>query len=116
MELEERVDEDVVISDVCDIILQHATHHFSVYIDYVRNQVYQEKTYSQLMEKNPHFHAVLCRLQELPQCQRLPFMSFLLLPFQRITRIKMLIEVGDAGPALCSGHSHHACVMSRGFF
>ncbi|XP_071988422.1 ephexin-1-like isoform X2 [Engystomops pustulosus] len=92
MELEERVDEDVVISDVCDIILQHATHHFSVYIDYVRNQVYQEKTYSQLMEKNPHFHAVLCRLQELPQCQRLPFMSFLLLPFQRITRIKMLIE------------------------
>ncbi|KAM3925262.1 uncharacterized protein RB166_008515 isoform 2-T4 [Leptodactylus fuscus] len=92
MDLESRVDEDVIISDVCDIIHHHAVHHFSVYIDYVRNQVYQEKTYSELMERSPQFHAVLCRLQELPQCQRLPFMSFLLLPFQRITRIKMLIE------------------------
>ncbi|XP_056408486.1 rho guanine nucleotide exchange factor 15-like [Hyla sarda] len=92
MDLESRVDEDVIISDVCDIIYHHAINHFSVYIDYVRNQVYQEKTYSELMEKNPQFHALLCRLQELPQCQRLPFMSFLLLPFQRITRIKMLIE------------------------
>ncbi|XP_040271244.1 ephexin-1-like isoform X2 [Bufo bufo] len=92
MDLEARVDEDVIISDVCDLIYQHSVHHFTVYVDYVRNQVYQEKTYSELMEKNPQFHAVVCRLQELPQCQRLPFMSFLLLPFQRITRIKMLIE------------------------
>lgn len=92
MDLESRVDEDIVISDICDIIYHHAVHNFPVYKDYVRNQLYQEKTYSELMEKNPHFHAILCRLQELPQCQRLPFMSFLLLPFQRITRIKMLIE------------------------
>ncbi|XP_018427958.1 PREDICTED: ephexin-1-like [Nanorana parkeri] len=81
MDLESRVDEDVVISDICDIIYHHAVHNFPVYKDYVRNQLYQEKTYSELMEKNPQFHAVVCRLQELPQCQRLPFMSFLLLPF-----------------------------------
>ncbi|XP_029436585.1 rho guanine nucleotide exchange factor 15 isoform X2 [Rhinatrema bivittatum] len=43
-------------------------------------------------ERNVQFATVITRLQELPQCQRLPFMSFLLLPFQRITRIKMLIE------------------------
>ncbi|XP_041444914.1 rho guanine nucleotide exchange factor 15 isoform X2 [Xenopus laevis] len=92
MDLEDRVEENIIITDVCDIIYQHALHHFPVYIDYVRNQVFQEKTYSELLEKNPQFHATLCRLQELPQCQRLPFMSFLLLPFQRITRIKMLIE------------------------
>ena len=42
---------------------------------------------------NVAFATVITRLQESPQCQRLPFMSFLLLPFQRITRIKMLIEV-----------------------
>lgn len=42
---------------------------------------------------NAQFAAVITRLQESPQCQRLPFVSFLLLPFQRITRIKMLIEV-----------------------
>uniref|UniRef100_A0A4W4GF80 Rho guanine nucleotide exchange factor 15b n=1 Tax=Electrophorus electricus TaxID=8005 RepID=A0A4W4GF80_ELEEL len=38
------------------------------------------------------FATVIARLQEAPKCQRLPFVSFLLLPFQRITRIKMLIE------------------------
>lgn len=44
-------------------------------------------------KNNVQFAAVITRLQESPQCQRLPFMSFLLLPFQRITRIKMLTEV-----------------------
>ncbi|KAE8620663.1 hypothetical protein XENTR_v10010410 [Xenopus tropicalis] len=92
MDLEDRVEENIIITDVCDIIYAHSRHHFPVYIDYVRNQVFQEKTYSELLEKNPQFHAALCRLQDLPQCHRLPFMSFLLLPFQRITRIKMLIE------------------------
>nr|XP_060636075.1 rho guanine nucleotide exchange factor 15 [Anolis sagrei ordinatus] len=91
-DLETRLAESLQISDVCDIVEDHAQQSFSVYIDYVRNQLYQEKTYSTLMEKNPQFATVVTRLQELPQCQRLPFMSFLLLPFQRITRIKMLIE------------------------
>ncbi|XP_041094086.1 rho guanine nucleotide exchange factor 15 isoform X2 [Polyodon spathula] len=91
-DLEERVEESLVISDVCDIIHYHAQHHFPVYVDYVRNQIYQEKTYSALMETNVQFASVITRLQESPQCQRLPFISFLLLPFQRITRIRMLVE------------------------
>lgn len=90
--LEERLDESIIISDICDIIHYHAQHHFPAYIDYVRNQIYQEKTYSNLMQTNTQFATVIARLQESPKCQRLPFMSFLLLPFQRITRIKMLIE------------------------
>ena len=48
---------------------------------------------SVLRKTNAQFAEVITRLQESPLCQRLPFMSFLLLPFQRITRIKMLIEV-----------------------
>lgn len=91
-DLEERVDESIIISDICDIIHYHAQHHFPAYIDYVRNQIYQEKTYSNLMQTNTQFATVITRLQESPICQRLPFMSFMLLPFQRITRIKMLIE------------------------
>ncbi|XP_016126467.1 rho guanine nucleotide exchange factor 15-like isoform X2 [Sinocyclocheilus grahami] len=91
-DLEERLDESVIISDICDIIHYHAQHHFPAYIDYVRNQIYQEKTYSNLMQSNTQFATVITRLQESPICQLLPFMSFLLLPFQRITRIKMLIE------------------------
>ncbi|KAM9836837.1 uncharacterized protein arhgef15b [Aulostomus maculatus] len=91
-DLEDRIFEDIVFSDICDIIHYHAQHNFPAYIDYVRNQIYQEQTYTRLMKENVQFATVINRLQESPQCQRLPFMSFLLLPFQRITRIKMLIE------------------------
>ncbi|KAI7796743.1 rho guanine nucleotide exchange factor 15 [Triplophysa rosa] len=91
-DLEERLDESIIISDICDIIHYHAQHNFPAYIDYVRNQIYQEKIYTTLMQSNTQFAAVITRLQESPECQRLPFMSFMLLPFQRITRIKMLIE------------------------
>lgn len=48
-DLEDRIFEDVVFSDVCDIIHYHAQHNFPVYIDYVRNQIYQEKTFTTLM-------------------------------------------------------------------
>ncbi|KAM9826904.1 rho guanine nucleotide exchange factor 19 [Neosynchiropus ocellatus] len=91
-DLDDRIFERPVFSDICDIIHYHAQHNFPAYIDYVRNQTYQEKKYSTLMKENVQFAAVISRLQESPQCQRLPFMSFLLLPFQRITRIKMLTE------------------------
>ncbi|KAF4113632.1 rho guanine nucleotide exchange factor 15 isoform X3 [Onychostoma macrolepis] len=91
-DLLKRVDESVVISDVCDIIYEHSENHFSVFIDYVRNQQYQEKTYSRLMESNRDFSLVMRRLESSPLCKRLPFTSFMLLPFQRITRIKILIQ------------------------
>ncbi|KAG5260915.1 hypothetical protein AALO_G00297960 [Alosa alosa] len=91
-DLEDRMEESLIITDICDIIHYHAQHNFPAYIDYVRNQIYQDKTYTALMHSNAAFGAVITRLQESPKCQRLPFMSFLLLPFQRITRIKMLIE------------------------
>ncbi|XP_010903400.2 rho guanine nucleotide exchange factor 15 isoform X1 [Esox lucius] len=91
-DLEDRMDESLVFSDICDIIHYHAQHNFPAYIDYVRNQIYQEKTFTTLFKSNVEFATVINRLQESPLCQRLPFMSFLLLPFQRITRIKMLIE------------------------
>ncbi|XP_028847346.1 rho guanine nucleotide exchange factor 15 [Denticeps clupeoides] len=92
LDLEERLDQSVVITEICDIINYHGQHNFPAYIDYVRNQIYQEKTYTSLMQTNSQFAVVIGRLQESPKCQRLPFVSFLLLPFQRITRIKMLIE------------------------
>uniref|UniRef100_A0A4X2JZY7 DH domain-containing protein n=1 Tax=Vombatus ursinus TaxID=29139 RepID=A0A4X2JZY7_VOMUR len=86
------------ISDLCDVVHAHAEGPFSVYVDYVRNQQYQEETYRRLMETNMRFSAELHRLQSLPQCQRLPLPSFLLLPFQRITRLRMLLQVLGPGP------------------
>uniref|UniRef100_A0A8D2CRY0 Rho guanine nucleotide exchange factor 15 n=1 Tax=Sciurus vulgaris TaxID=55149 RepID=A0A8D2CRY0_SCIVU len=80
------------ISDLCDVVHAHAVGPFSVYVDYVRNQQYQEETYSRLMDTNIRFSAELRRLQSLPKCERLPLPSFLLLPFQRITRLRMLLQ------------------------
>lgn len=80
------------ISDLCDVVHAHAVGPFSVYVDYVRNQQYQEETYSRLMDTNVRFSAELRRLQSLPKCERLPLPSFLLLPFQRITRLRMLLQ------------------------
>ncbi|EHB04520.1 Rho guanine nucleotide exchange factor 15 [Heterocephalus glaber] len=80
------------ISDLCDVVHVHAVGPFSVYVDYVRNQQYQEETYSRLMDTNMRFSAELRRLQSLPKCERLPLPSFLLLPFQRITRLRMLLQ------------------------
>ncbi|KAL2095236.1 hypothetical protein ACEWY4_009955 [Coilia grayii] len=91
-DLQDRVNESVIISDLCDIIHHHAQNYFTVYTDYVRDQVYQEKTYSSLMQSNRSFAVVMRRLEESPLCKRLPFTSFLLLPFQRITRLKILIQ------------------------
>ncbi|KAF4084774.1 hypothetical protein AMELA_G00109880 [Ameiurus melas] len=91
-DLENRLDESLLLTDICDIINYHAQHNFPAYIDYIRNQIYQEKTFSSLMQSNVGFATVIAHLQEAPVCQRLPFTSFLLLPFQRITRIKILTE------------------------
>ncbi|XP_037744652.2 uncharacterized protein LOC119564969, partial [Chelonia mydas] len=90
--LEGRVAESLQIRDLSDVVAAHARRDFPAYVDYVRNQPYQEKEYRALMERNGPFGAALGRLQEHPLCQGLPLLSFLLLPFQRITRLKMLLE------------------------
>lgn len=48
-DLEDRIFVKQLFSDICDIIHYHAQHNFPAYIDYVRNQIYQEKIYTTLM-------------------------------------------------------------------
>ncbi|XP_054839231.1 ephexin-1 isoform X2 [Eublepharis macularius] len=91
LDLEKRVEENIVISDVCDIVYQH-TNHFSVYVTYVSNQTYQERAYKQLLQDKPAFREVISQLELDPKCKGLPFSSFLILPFQRITRLKLLVQ------------------------
>ncbi|XP_036603374.1 rho guanine nucleotide exchange factor 19 [Trichosurus vulpecula] len=91
-ELEQRLEEDILRFCVCDIVLRHCPAFRRVYLPYVTNQAYQESTYQRLLLENPKFSSVLARLEEAPICQRLPLTSFLILPFQRITRLKMLVE------------------------
>ncbi|XP_069774975.1 rho guanine nucleotide exchange factor 19 isoform X3 [Narcine bancroftii] len=91
-QLEERLEKDTLNFDVCDIVLGHCSDFRRVYLPYVTNQAYQEQTYQRLLQENPRFPGILARLQEDPICQRLPLTSFLILPFQRIMRLKMLVE------------------------
>ncbi|KAG9269675.1 rho guanine nucleotide exchange factor 19 [Astyanax mexicanus] len=91
-DLEHRLEADILRFDVCDIVLEHCPALRKVYLPYVTNQAYQEQTYQRLLQENPRFPGILARLEEDPICQRLPLTSFLILPFQRITRLKMLVE------------------------
>ncbi|XP_031724725.1 rho guanine nucleotide exchange factor 19 [Anarrhichthys ocellatus] len=91
-DLEHRLEEDILRFDVCDIVLEHCPALRRVYLPYVTNQAYQEQTHQRLLHENPRFPGILARMEEDPICQRLPLTSFLILPFQRITRLKMLVE------------------------
>lgn len=92
LDLEQRMEKNIVISDVCDIVHYHAADHFAVYITYVCNQTYQERTYRKLLQEKPAFREVISQLELDPKCKGLPFPSFLILPFQRITRLKLLVQ------------------------
>ncbi|KAM4772111.1 ephexin-1 isoform 2-T2 [Rhinophrynus dorsalis] len=92
LDLEQRFEENIVISDVCDIVYEHAANHFSVYVTYVCNQTYQERAYRKLLQERPEFREAIGHLEMDPVCRGLPFSSFLILPFQRITRLKLLVQ------------------------
>ncbi|KAI3361127.1 hypothetical protein L3Q82_013324, partial [Scortum barcoo] len=77
---------------VCDIIARHCQRFKMVYVPYLTNQSYQDATYQRLMNENPGFKRIVEKLERSPVCQRLPLRSFLVLPFQRITRIKLLVQ------------------------
>ena len=49
MDLENRIEQSLQISEVCDIVHHHAVKHFHVFITYVINQVYQEKNYRRIL-------------------------------------------------------------------
>uniref|UniRef100_A0A914GX48 Rho guanine nucleotide exchange factor 26 n=1 Tax=Globodera rostochiensis TaxID=31243 RepID=A0A914GX48_GLORO len=90
-ELETRLKESLVLSELCDILCEHFERHFSPYVNYCSNQVYQDRTLKALKTSNPHFLACIQRLEADRQCQGLDMRSFLLLPMQRITRYPLLI-------------------------
>ncbi|XP_029111471.1 ephexin-1 isoform X2 [Scleropages formosus] len=92
MDLENRVEQSIQISDVCDIVYEHAVEHFHVFISYVINQGYQEKNYRRILQGNMAFRETMAKLENQPKVRGLSFTSFLILPFQRITRLKLLVQ------------------------
>ncbi|TFJ98539.1 Glycogen [Platysternon megacephalum] len=91
-ELEEKFEENMFSFNVCDVALRHAPAFRKVYLPYVTNQTYQEQIFQKLVTRNARFQQVLERLESATVCQRLSLKSFLILPFQRITRLKLLLQ------------------------
>ncbi|XP_063349668.1 ephexin-1 [Pelmatolapia mariae] len=92
MDLEHRIEKSILIPDVCDIVYYHAAKHFNVFISYVINQAYQEKNYRRILDGNQQFRDTMATLENNPRVRGLSFTSFLILPFQRITRLKLLVQ------------------------
>ncbi|KAK3096874.1 hypothetical protein FSP39_004312 [Pinctada imbricata] len=90
-DLEERWQQSVFITDICDIIQKNASQRFECYVRYCSNQTFQERATQELM-KRPEFEEAVRRLERDPMCQGLPMISFLLLPMQRITRLPLLVD------------------------
>ncbi|KAJ6651777.1 hypothetical protein lerEdw1_019496 [Lerista edwardsae] len=78
--------------NVCDVALRHAPEFRRVYLP---NDV-------------PAFQQVLEKLESDPVCQRLSLKSFLILPFQRITRLKLLVQVTAMGTPISSSTGQQA--------
>ncbi|KAM8818661.1 rho guanine nucleotide exchange factor 5 isoform 1-T2 [Rhynchonycteris naso] len=91
-DLEENFENNIFTFHVCDVVLNHASNFRRVYLPYVTNQTYQERTFQNLLNANSSFREVLEKLESHPICQRLSLKSFLILPFQRITRLKLLLQ------------------------
>lgn len=49
LDLEHRLEGDILRFDVCDIVLDHCPALRRVYLPYVTNQAYQEQTYQRLL-------------------------------------------------------------------
>ncbi|NP_001364847.1 SH2 domain-containing protein [Caenorhabditis elegans] len=90
-DLETRLEENLILDDICDILSDHFDKHFEVYIKYCSNQVYQDRTLRRLKTENPGFLSAVQRLEENKQCQGLDMRSFLMLPMQRVTRYPLLL-------------------------
>ncbi|XP_051752320.1 rho guanine nucleotide exchange factor 19 [Ctenopharyngodon idella] len=91
-DLESHLRQDVVMSRVGDIVLKHQQDFQQVYVPYITNIMYQEAVITQLLQGNRKFALILKKLEKDPQCQRQTLKSFLILPFQRITRMTLLLE------------------------
>lgn len=92
LDLETRLGQNVVMSKVGDIVLNHKSSFRRVYVPYVTNMMYQEALIAKLLLENKKFALTVKKLEKDPVCQRQTLKSFLVLPFQRITRLRLILE------------------------
>ncbi|KAL7891452.1 hypothetical protein AOLI_G00009280 [Acnodon oligacanthus] len=92
LDLEARLGQNVVMSKIGDVVLSHRSAFRRVYVPYVTNMMYQEALIAKLLQENKKFVMAVKKLEKDPVCQRQTLKSFLVLPFQRITRLRLILE------------------------
>ncbi|VDL88720.1 unnamed protein product [Schistocephalus solidus] len=90
LDLDQHFQEDPIMKNICDIIFEYSETKLSYYITYVRNQSYQVKMLEKIRSQ-PKLDEELQRLQRMPACNGLDLNSFLILPMQRIVRLRLLV-------------------------
>nr|CAB3260960.1 uncharacterized protein LOC100176478 [Phallusia mammillata] len=90
-DLEKHFWKEFKLTKICELIAQYAKSDFDVYVRYIQNQTYQDRVLTKLQRSNGRFPEELARLESSPACNKLPLLSFLLLPMQRVTRLPLLV-------------------------
>ncbi|VDD79832.1 unnamed protein product [Mesocestoides corti] len=88
--LETSFRKDPLMENICEILYEHSETKLSYYVTYVKNQMYQTRTLSKLLNR-PAFKEALIQIQSMPQCSSLDLNSFLVLPMQRVMRLRLLV-------------------------
>ncbi|KAK0135903.1 Rho guanine nucleotide exchange factor 5 [Merluccius polli] len=82
----------VLMPHLEDLLLRRGPSFRAVYVPYLSNMMFQEALFNKLQQENKRFAPAVKTLESDPICQRRSLKSFLGLPFQRITRLKLLME------------------------
>lgn len=82
--------QDPMLINLCEIIYMHSEYKFDTYVTYVQNQIYQLRTLAKLLSSTVFVEAIRS-LQQQSKCGYLDLNSFLLLPMQRVTRLRLLV-------------------------
>uniref|UniRef100_A0A182T1I5 Guanine nucleotide exchange factor tim n=1 Tax=Anopheles maculatus TaxID=74869 RepID=A0A182T1I5_9DIPT len=91
-DLENCWQDNIMLLGLSHSIYKHAEKHFHVYVTYCEHQAKIDRTLKTLRANKPEFARTLTALEADPVCCSLSLSSFLMLPMQRITRMRLLLD------------------------
>uniref|UniRef100_A0A1Q3G0Y3 Putative guanine nucleotide exchange factor tim n=1 Tax=Culex tarsalis TaxID=7177 RepID=A0A1Q3G0Y3_CULTA len=91
-DLENCWQDNIMLLGLSHSIYKHAEKHFHVYVNYCENQAKIDRTLKNLKLNKSEFTKTLLELESDPVCCGLSLSSFLMLPMQRITRMRLLLD------------------------
>ncbi|XP_058464720.1 uncharacterized protein LOC131438610 [Malaya genurostris] len=91
-DLENCWQDNIMLLGLSHSIFKHAEKHFHVYVNYCEHQAKIDRTLKNLKATKSEFTKTLVELESDPVCCGLSLSSFLMLPMQRITRMRLLLD------------------------